>query len=978
MKKFFLGLYACVMASAIIAIIVVTMFYLPIQTFVLKNRYNNWLQNIKNYEKMKMAPSKKVSVEDVNERCIPQKSGALSVGGIYRNDVPQLPNATRLSYDNYGTSQYTSFGDADDILGFYLSQLASQCWQISALRENDAMWTKVGQSLKIAIAQNPYGGKNRVVYQIGGGVVLGETYQAAQTTCPEGQMYCGDPCGGGTGGCASVTSCPTTCGGGTTGTTPTCPAAPSGCTSGYTYTNGCPTGCNPSTTTGGTGGTSPTACTSEQTRCYGSSGDTVGWCQMPPCPSSGTTGGSTWPSTESGCIAEGKTWCPSSSGSFAGACYYSGTTCPVNCPSGQYSCNGVCKLNTDTNCTWGGTTGTACSSGQTRCFSSSTDIVGWCQWPPCPASGSTTNTNANWRQKTWILIDGSESSNILNRSDQEYTGYIASIEQQCRQISRSKFSWKMGAGNDSDWKNFGIPDCSGNGGTASGTASCPVGQYLCNNNCVANGSSCNNHPYYPPGTSDTGTNTQPTQSCGQCKTYDGVKCVYAQAGTADPVCGAGAYCDGYGGCVRLGSGRTFVGNGAICGDGFCEPNLGENRDNCVKECQNAPTQTTQNQNQQNQQRQQDQRGQRDQFPGQGDGNYPGGEQDEAMRKKINEEQLTRMKKEMGRMKSVVGKMANELTKKKYKFVGKPKELVEAIAKANEIFAAIESSESVDGLENIMTDLFDVMNVLGRGGDWFRMMNDLEQMIKQADREVKNINKAITRLEKQAKKNETVQDLISEIKGIQVQMADTLGKAKVLAKEGDIEAAFEMMEDGYFGNMEEFWNKISEADLLLNLTQGVKKAAAESKRLEARVKTVIRKQKLEEDVAAQGYNMIADLKGMLAELQVAAKQKPVDTEELMGIGSRMFEQVELIEEWLAEHGDNAYGPKLQKFDTRQYEIPDAFDFGGHESQPGFGGPSSGGFGGVPTGSGGNFGGPNTGGFGGIPPSGGVGSTAPGGL
>ncbi len=73
-------------------------------------------------------------------------------------------------------------------------------------------------------------------------------------------------------------------------------------------------------------------------------------------------------------------------------------------------------------------------------------------------------TSSNWANHTWYFSDGgSSSSSILNRTDAEYTNYIAGIEAQCKTIPQSKFGWKSGAGNDasSNWQNFGIPDCSG-------------------------------------------------------------------------------------------------------------------------------------------------------------------------------------------------------------------------------------------------------------------------------------------------------------------------------------------------------------------------------------------------------------------------------------------------------------------------------------------------------------------------------------
>ena len=1080
MKKFFLGLYACVMASAIVAIIVVTMFYLPIQAFVLKNRQNEWLYNIKNYNKTKIAPSKKVSYEDMDNGCIPEKNTGLPVGGLDRNDVPRLPKASRLNYDNNGTSQYTSYGDANNILGFYLPNLASQCWQISALRENDAMWTKEGQSLRIAITQSPYGGKTRVDYQVGQGVVLGDFYMAQEvnTTCGEGMIYCP-----GSGGCYGGTTCPVT------NTTPTCPAAPSGCTSGYTYTDGCPTGCYtaPQTTTsctsqysqntsyscnyslcpngcswgsdgcpsgcytpqtctgeyqqtgstnpscnwskcpngctwgndgcpygcststtgttggcpsgqywcpgtasckptsdtncpsGGTGGTTPTACTSEQTRCYGSSGDTVGWCQMPPCPSSGntsgcpsgqywcngacisntstcsTSGGTAWPSTQADCTAQGKTWCQWSSGSASGACYFAGQTCPQSCPSGQYWCpnSSSCKPDSDTNCSTGGSTPT-CAAGQRWCWTTTSCVA---TTASC-ADGAVCPSNQFWCGTTQRCMSYNESCNTSSSCGAGY-------------------SWCNGGCISSG------STCSPSGGTTTG-GTCPSGQYLCNNNCIANGSSCNGYPYYPTGTT-TGqptANQQPTQNCGQCKKYDGVKCVYAQAGTADPLCGSGTYCDGYGGCIKLGSGRTFVGNGAICGDGFCEPNLGENRDNCQKECTNAPTQTTQNQNQQNQQQQQ---GQQDPYP-RGNQNQEfeqnqqgfNGPSEEEMQK-IDEQRLKQMKqglKQFARGVEQFKKMINKMKPRLAKLgVGIPAELDAALANAPEILSTVQKAQTPEELEDVMMDIQDLGEVMREWGQKFGDLMRLGEMLKQSKKSLNNMQRAVKRLGSGVKKNPVAQEPFENLNTFLGEMVSALNETKELAKT-EPDSALDKLEDEFFGRMEEFWNSVSQIDTIVNLSKGLSQAKREITRAKSKIKALSRNKKTDPALIADLNDIVARLEQKITEIQSLSKQGAVDPEDIRDLWD-LFQE---FENKMSDIGQSFYAPTVKRGEDVSFELPDAFDFGprgGGEGSFGEGG-GPGGFGGGPTGSGGNFGGPDTGGFGGVPSSGGLGTTVPGGF
>jgi hypothetical protein len=96
----------------------------------------------------------------------------------------------------------------------------------------------------------------------------------------------------------------------------------------------------------------------------------------------------------------------------------------------------------------------------------------------------------NWVNHTWYFSDGqSESSYILNRTDSEYTNYIAQVAAKCVLIPKYKFNWKTNAGDDSatNWKNFGIPDCSGTAvNYICGNGTCDPGEdsSTCSSDCV--------------------------------------------------------------------------------------------------------------------------------------------------------------------------------------------------------------------------------------------------------------------------------------------------------------------------------------------------------------------------------------------------------------------------------------------------------------------------------------------------------------
>ncbi|MEK7479463.1 MAG: hypothetical protein AAB634_02955, partial [Patescibacteria group bacterium] len=107
----------------------------------------------------------------------------------------------------------------------------------------------------------------------------------------------------------------------------------------------------------------------------------------------------------------------------------------------------------------------SCSAGEEKIVSYSSPECG--TYYACkPKEGGETGIKSTWKKQAWYFKDGGvESSYILNRGDREYLDYIFGIETQCRAILKSKFVWRSGAGSDAadNWRNFGIPDCSGTG-----------------------------------------------------------------------------------------------------------------------------------------------------------------------------------------------------------------------------------------------------------------------------------------------------------------------------------------------------------------------------------------------------------------------------------------------------------------------------------------------------------------------------------
>ena len=111
-------------------------------------------------------------------------------------------------------------------------------------------------------------------------------------------------------------------------------------------------------------------------------------------------------------------------------------------------------------------------------------------------TSSSTSYNADWKLHIWNFKDNlTESSYILNRTDNDYLNYIASVDSQCRLINKSQLAWRAGAGNDAaiNWQNFGIPNCPIATTTTISVptiASSSTNPYYCSSNQYWNGTSC--------------------------------------------------------------------------------------------------------------------------------------------------------------------------------------------------------------------------------------------------------------------------------------------------------------------------------------------------------------------------------------------------------------------------------------------------------------------------------------------------------
>mgnify|MGYP001588834260 FL=1 len=134
--------------------------------------------------------------------------------------------------------------------------------------------------------------------------------------------------------------------------------------------------------------------------------------------------------------------------------------------------------------------------------------------PGCSTGYS--STNQNQKSHVWRFKDGSaQYSQILSRTDAEYTAFIAGIDSSA---ANGYFGgWKSGAGTETNWQEFGIPVVSQTLSSTPGTAQCSDGRDNDNDGLIdyPQDTSCygttDNDEYYPL-SSQTATSTTATST----------------------------------------------------------------------------------------------------------------------------------------------------------------------------------------------------------------------------------------------------------------------------------------------------------------------------------------------------------------------------------------------------------------------------------------------------------------------------------
>jgi len=302
-----------------------------------------------------------------------------------------------------------------------------------------------------------------------------------------------------------------------------------------------------------------------------------------------------------------------------------------------------------------------------------------------------------------------------------------------------------------------------------------------------------------------------------------------------------------------------------------------------------------------------------------------GPSDEDMQK-MDEMRFAQMKKGLGQFSKGAQTMKKSLAKLKTKVgkcgVGIPEELQNAIDASDGLATKIESAQTADELEEIISDVEDVSSVMQ---EWGPKMGDLQKlcsMLTAADKEVLRIKKALAKYESKAKTNTKIDltDLLAQYKQDAQTLTDTLVKIKELAKT-DPESAGDMIETDFFDLLDNIHNSEMAIDVALNVSKGLKNMDLDLKSLERQI-TALKKKKVD---VAEHLSILTELKAKNESLKQKIKSK-FDAEEVIAEVEEFFQEREALQDKIQESGGaTGYEPKV-KVDASynvNVNMPDAF-------------------------------------------------------
>lgn len=309
-------------------------------------------------------------------------------------------------------------------------------------------------------------------------------------------------------------------------------------------------------------------------------------------------------------------------------------------------------------------------------------------------------------------------------------------------------------------------------------------------------------------------------------------------------------------------------------------------------------------------------------PGQPGGNQgqmgePNGEQGQQMdqqRFEMTKKSLKQFTKEVTRVKSQIKSLQK-------KGVNIPAELSEAITQMDSIAGKIKNAQNADDIESDMDDFQNAANTLREWMPKLGRMAQMPQMFKQANKEISKAEKAYASDAKRVKSSKMdLSDSLAEFRKAIDEQKSVLDQAKQLSG-NDPDGAMDILQDDFFGNMDNMWEKERVIQMALNIRQGISQMTREMKDADKLIKK-LKAKKLDTGELEQ---LLAQAKAEFGQVKILAAAKPIDPEGLKDQIEKMMDIKQEFGDKLQElTGDTGYAmPQQSQGQNFQFNVPSGF-------------------------------------------------------
>lgn len=260
--------------------------------------------------------------------------------------------------------------------------------------------------------------------------------------------------------------------------------------------------------------------------------------------------------------------------------------------------------------------------------------------------------------------------------------------------------------------------------------------------------------------------------------------------------------------------------------------------------------------------------------------------------------LEGMKRGVKGMKQGINQFEKQLTRLTKQKIAIPVDLEEKIAKAKTVIAAIENAKTWDEAEAAgIEDMQDIMMNLDQSRQQLEMLARWPQTLKQLDRELQNFAR-------QLKQNKTVADRLNK-RGIDLSdhvnaFEEAVNKLKSVREEavakiaaGESQDAFELIENEFFGQMDDIYQHVKIIQIMNNMGRFVsdyKRGLAEATReLNRRAKKGVDVSEASatlEQSKAHGEEVVALLKAKPLDEEAVLDALETFEESMMAFGNQM--------------------------------------------------------------------------------------------